>query len=153
MRVRLALILSGIALVAVVTIVVAACNKPGEGTQGMLSNPVARVTIDDSVITGAVKLALLEDPATRSLGFNVETRRGKVRLNGFVDNQIQIDRMMTVARGVAGVKGIKMVIGPKGRSATSGDHGDDGIGMTASNVGPIGNLNARGLDAAAMQKK
>lgn len=73
---------------------------------------VARVRIEDRVITAMVESALLADPEVRSLVITVKTRKGKVKLNGYVDDLSQIDRMFSVTRGVPGVKGIKITIKP-----------------------------------------
>ncbi len=62
--------------------------------------------IDDGVITGAVKSALLSDPGIRSLDIAVATNQGRVQLSGFVDNQAQIDHAVAVARRADGVAGI-----------------------------------------------
>ena len=45
--------------------------------------------------------ALIGDPDIKSFDFKVETRKGEVQLSGFVDNQIQVDRAMAVARSKA----------------------------------------------------
>ena len=42
--------------------------------------------IDDSVLTGKVKAALVADEATKARQIDVETFRGTVQLNGFVDS-------------------------------------------------------------------
>ncbi|KAA3627892.1 MAG: BON domain-containing protein [Proteobacteria bacterium] len=62
---------------------------------------------DDTVVTTKVKAAILRDPMLKVLDINVETFRGVVQLSGFVGSQSEIDRAVTVARGVAGVKSVK----------------------------------------------
>ena len=59
--------------------------------------------IDDSVLTGRVKSALLADERIKSLDIAVVTRKGEVQLSGFVDNQAQIDLALQDARAVEGV--------------------------------------------------
>jgi hyperosmotically inducible protein len=59
--------------------------------------------VDDSVITAAVKSALLGDATMKSLDVSVTTRKGEVELSGFVDNSIQSARAVDVAKGVDGV--------------------------------------------------
>jgi hyperosmotically inducible periplasmic protein len=61
-------------------------------------------TVDDSIITGKVKTALLADAQVKSLDISVVTRKDEVQLSGYVDNQAQITRAMDVARGVEGVR-------------------------------------------------
>jgi hyperosmotically inducible protein len=59
--------------------------------------------IDDSVITAKLKAALMADTKVKSADIAVVTRQGQVQLSGFVDNQLQIDRALEVARGIEGV--------------------------------------------------
>jgi hyperosmotically inducible protein len=63
--------------------------------------------IDDTVITGKVKAALVEDPLTKAIEINVETFKGVVQLSGFVTSQAAANRAVELARGVAGVKSVK----------------------------------------------
>jgi hypothetical protein len=63
--------------------------------------------IDDSVITTKVKAAILEDKELKVTEINVETFKGVVQLSGFVNSQSDINRAVTVARGVGGVKSVK----------------------------------------------
>lgn len=60
--------------------------------------------VDDSIITGKVKTALMADAQVKSLDISVVTRKDEVQLSGYVDNQAQITRAMDVARGVEGVR-------------------------------------------------
>jgi hyperosmotically inducible protein len=62
--------------------------------------------IDDGVISGKVKAALLGDAAVKSFDIAVVTRKNEVQLSGFVDSQGQIDRAVQVAAGVEGVTGV-----------------------------------------------
>ena len=62
--------------------------------------------IDDGIISGKVKAALLDDANIKSFDIAVVTRKGEVQLSGFVDNQVQIDRAIQVAGGVEGVTGV-----------------------------------------------
>lgn len=59
--------------------------------------------LDDSMITGKVKAALLADDSIKGLDITVTTRKGEVQLSGFVDNTGQIDRAVDVARSIEGV--------------------------------------------------
>jgi len=62
--------------------------------------------IDDSVITTKVKAEFINDPIIKSFDIGVVTRDGEVQLSGFVEDQIQVDRAIEVARGVEGVKNV-----------------------------------------------
>lgn len=63
--------------------------------------------IDDSVITGKVKAAILDEPTLKVAEINVETFKGVVQLSGFVNSQADINKAVEVARGVRGVKSVK----------------------------------------------
>jgi hyperosmotically inducible protein len=84
-------------------------------------------TIDDSAITAKVKSALLADPDVKGLDIKVETNKGEVQLSGFVDNQAQIDRAVSIARGVEGVKNVQNKMTLKTTQTTVGEKIDDGI--------------------------
>jgi len=62
--------------------------------------------VDDSIVTSKVKSALLADPDIKSFDIAVITHNGEVQLNGFVDNQTQIDRAVDVARKTEGVHNV-----------------------------------------------
>ena len=60
--------------------------------------------IDDSVLTGKVKAALVDDSATKAHQIDVETFRGTVQLNGFVDSADAKAAATRVANSVEGVQ-------------------------------------------------
>ncbi|WP_041543198.1 molecular chaperone OsmY [Oceanimonas sp. GK1] len=59
--------------------------------------------MNDSMITGKVKSALLNDDAVASVDISVETTQGRVVLSGFVPAQAQAERAVGIAEGVKGV--------------------------------------------------
>lgn len=63
--------------------------------------------IDDSVITGKVKAALIADSVTKAHQIDVETRQGEVLLSGFVDSKEARSRAAELARTVEGVRAVK----------------------------------------------
>jgi len=63
--------------------------------------------VDDSVVTGKVKAAILNEPSLSSAEINVETFKGVVQLSGFVNSKADIDKAMSVARSVKGVVSVK----------------------------------------------
>jgi hyperosmotically inducible protein len=63
--------------------------------------------IDDSVITGKVKAAILDDPMLKAAEINVETFKGVVQLSGFVSTRAAANRAVEVTRGVGGVRSVK----------------------------------------------
>jgi len=62
--------------------------------------------LDDTVITGKVKAALMDDKDVKSGQINVETRGGVVSLGGFVTGSKMQKRAIELAKGVSGVKSV-----------------------------------------------
>ena len=62
--------------------------------------------IDDSVITAAVKAAMMNDPVMKSREVSVVTVNGQVQLSGFVDSDKQVTQAYDVATKVEGVVGV-----------------------------------------------
>ena len=113
----------------------AACGKseekaraPGEAPKAGAPEAKTTVgtTIDDSAITTKVKSALLADADVKGLDIKVETNKGEVQLSGFVETQAQIDRAVSVAKGVEGVKNVDNKMSLK-IPTTVGEKIDDGI--------------------------
>ena len=63
--------------------------------------------VDDTVVTTKVKTAIFNEPTLKSAEINVETFKGVVQLSGFVNSQADVNKAVTVARGVPGVKSVK----------------------------------------------
>jgi osmotically-inducible protein OsmY len=63
--------------------------------------------VDDSVLTGKVKAAILDDPSLSSAEINVETFKGDVQLSGFVNSRADIGKAIEVTRSVSGVRTVK----------------------------------------------
>lgn len=77
---------------------------------GCASTPRSEGTgeyVDDTVITGKVKAAILEEPTLKSAEINVETFKGVVQLSGFVTSQEKINTAMATAEHVKGVTSVK----------------------------------------------
>ena len=62
--------------------------------------------LDDSIITGQIKAALLSDSVIQSMDIHVVTRVDAVQLSGFVNNQQQMDRAMGIASAIRGVRSV-----------------------------------------------
>lgn len=75
----------------------AACSKHDENVV-----PV----VEDGALTANVKAALAADAETKDLGLNVAARSGVVELSGTFDSYPKLDRALTIARGVSGVKSV-----------------------------------------------
>jgi hyperosmotically inducible protein len=62
--------------------------------------------LDDTVTTGKVKAALMDDKDVKSGQINVETKGGVVSLSGFVSGDKVKRRAVEVAKSVGGVKSV-----------------------------------------------
>ena len=71
--------------------------------------------LDDSMLTGRVKSALIDHKGVESGQINVETRSGVVQLAGFVRDDAMRALALDVAAGVSGVKRVEdgMLMRPK----------------------------------------
>jgi len=63
--------------------------------------------MDDSVVTGKVKAAILNEPSLTSAEINVETFKGVVQLSGFVHDKADIAKATAIAHSVSGVNSVK----------------------------------------------
>jgi len=107
---------AGVILAAVLAVGSVACtsNSGARGDAESVGSNTGRV-IDDSVITGKVKAALIGDPTTKAHQIEVETFKGTVQLSGWVDTDAARQRASEVARKVAGVKDVKNSLGLRSR--------------------------------------
>ena len=83
--------------------------------------------LDDAVILGNVKAALIAEPHTSAREINVEVNRGIVQLNGFVDSPAEKSRATMVATEVDGVLEVRNNLGIKSSSTTLGEIIDDSL--------------------------
>jgi hyperosmotically inducible protein len=107
------------AVMIVVTLAMVACAS----TRTQKS---AGEQVDDSVTTGRVKAALIADPVTKAHQIDVETFKGTVQLNGFVDTAASKDRATTVAKGTKGVTAVHNNLTVKTTSRAGEQVIDDG---------------------------
>lgn len=133
-------------IAGVMTISMVACSKPADSTGPAAPNITVGTEIDDSVVTTRVKSALLEDADIKSFDIKVETRKGEVLLSGFVDNQTQSDRAVTLARAVEGAKTIDNKLVLKTGSATVGNKIDDSVITTKVKTALIADTSIKSLD-------
>lgn len=89
----------------------APAGMTGSEEQGELSayesgNRSAGEVIDDSVITGKVKTALMSDEAIEGTSINVDTAQGVVTLTGVVEDQNQLNRALEIATQTEGVRSV-----------------------------------------------
>jgi hyperosmotically inducible protein len=71
--------------------------------------------LDDSVITGKVKAALMDSADVKSMQINVETHGGVTQLAGFVTSEKMKEKAGKVAGDVSGVKSVENVLVVKTR--------------------------------------
>jgi hyperosmotically inducible protein len=116
------LLLFGTALVGVVAISMAGCNRSSQESAGTVPPSTVFMSSDssgrtmptatlgsegsDDDVTMKVKAALLRNENVEKFDIGVATVKGDVRLTGVVDNQTQIAEAIKVARGVEGVHGL-----------------------------------------------
>lgn len=63
---------------------------------------------DDAALTAKVKTAIATDAGAKTAAaVNVETYRGVVQLTGFVDSDDQVNRAVSAAKKVQGVRSVK----------------------------------------------
>jgi len=95
------------ALAAFVSLAAVGCGSTNDRGPVERSAANAGRVVDDSVITGKVKAALVADPTTKAHQIEVETFQGTVQLSGFVDNADARRRAAEVAKNIDGVKDVK----------------------------------------------
>jgi hyperosmotically inducible protein len=75
--------------------------------------------VDDTVTTAAVKSALVADPTTKAYQIDVETFKGTVQLNGFVDSAESKQRASEVAKKQKGVVAVRNNLNVKSATAAN----------------------------------
>lgn len=141
------------ALAGVMVAVTAGCGKTQEATPNPAASTSAGTEIDDTVVTTRVKSALFADPDIKSLDLQVETRKGMVQLSGFVNNQTQIDRALTAARGVAGVTSVENKLSIKDGPVTVGNVVDDSVMTAKVKTALLADPNVKSQDIAVITRK
>ncbi|MDQ1333971.1 MAG: hypothetical protein QG552_921 [Thermodesulfobacteriota bacterium] len=84
-----------------------ACDSKSKQESAKSKQESAGEYVDDSVITTKVKSLLAADDFLKSFQITVETTKGDVQLSGSVNSQQAIDKAVTIAKGVKGVKSVK----------------------------------------------
>lgn len=77
-------------------------DPPGEPPPRTLDE----AQMHDIDVTMTVKSALLADPAIQDLAIEVATRKGDVKLTGFVERQSQADHAIALVRSLDGVRSV-----------------------------------------------
>jgi hyperosmotically inducible protein len=84
-------------------------------------------TVDDATVTAKVKTALARDPATSAYRIEVESYRGEVQLNGFVESADMKSSATRVAKSVSGVKSVSNNLQVQKGERSAGEVVDDGV--------------------------
>jgi hyperosmotically inducible protein len=84
-------------------------------------------TLDDATVTAKVKTALARDPATSAYRIEVESYRGDVQLNGFVETAEMKSEATRVAKSVDGVQKVSNNLEVKSGDRSAGEVVDDGV--------------------------
>src|SRR5262245_49290725 len=87
--------------------------------------------VDDSVTTGRVKAALIADPTTKAHQIDVETFKGTVQLNGFVDSSASKSRASEVAKNTKGVTAVRNNLTVRADGGPSGSERVEDAAITA----------------------
>ena len=81
--------------------------------------------IDDSATTGRVKTALIADPVTKAHQIDVNTFKGTVQLDGFVDSAASKERAGEVARKQKGVLAVHNNLAVRTDGTSAKEYVDD----------------------------
>jgi hyperosmotically inducible protein len=106
------------AVIVVATLATAACASTR-------TTKSAGEQVDDTVTTAAVKSALIADPATKAYQIDVETFKGTVQLNGFVDSAESKERATQVAKNAKGVTAVRNNLTVRTDGHSGSDMADD----------------------------
>jgi hyperosmotically inducible protein len=120
---------------------IALCALLGVALAGCAATRTQRTTgelVDDSTITAHVKSALRDDSRTKARDIEVQTRRGTVQLNGFVDSTDSKMRAAELARNVSGVQSVDNNLLVRDTSSTMGETIDDSVITTKVKAALIG---------------
>jgi hyperosmotically inducible periplasmic protein len=109
-----------IAILAIAAASLAACTATR-------TQKTAGEQIDDSVLTAKVKAALIQEPSTKARQIDVETFRGTVQLNGYVDSADAKAAAGRVAQSVEGVQRVDNNLSVQEGSRTAGEAVDDSM--------------------------
>jgi hyperosmotically inducible protein len=103
-------------------------------------------TLDDSTVTAKVKTALARDPSTSAYKIDVESYRGEVQLNGFVETADMKSAATRVAKSVDGVKKVSNNLDVSSGNRSAGEAVDDGVITAKVKAALISDPNVAGHD-------
>jgi len=114
-------------LAGVMTLSMVACSKTEDTAVAPGVSTTIGTEVDDTLLTTAVKTALMDHIDIKSLDIKVETRKGEVMLSGFVNNQSQIDQAVAATQIVPGVITVSNNLRLKEGTTTIGTKIDDSV--------------------------
>jgi hyperosmotically inducible protein len=153
MEVHQTTFVQGVALACAVSIWMTGCDNGQEEARAPVAKTTVGTEIDDSVITGRVRSALLGDPDVKSLDIKVETRKGQVQLSGFVGTQARIDNAIALTSKVEGVKGVENGMSLKVGKASVGNTFDDGVITAKVKSALLSDPGVKSFDIAIVTRK
>jgi hyperosmotically inducible protein len=103
-------------------------------------------TLDDATVTAKVKTALARDPATSAYRIEVESYRGEVQLNGFVETADMKSSATRVAKSVDGVKKVSNNLEVSSSNRSTGEAVDDSVITAKVKAALIGDPNVAAND-------
>lgn len=80
--------------------------SPNDHKTAPASSTESQQPVGDTWITTKVKSELLADSDVKGTDINVSTKNGVVTLAGVLDNQLAIDKAITIAKNVKGVSDV-----------------------------------------------
>lgn len=145
-------LVQGLVLAGTIIVLAAGCENHQDQALPAVAT-TAGTEIDDTVVTTRVKSALLSDSDIKSLDLKVETRKGTVKLSGFVDNQSQMDRAIAATSQIQGVKSVDNGITLKDGNATVGNAVDDGVITTKVKSALLADPSVKSFDISVVTRK
>jgi hyperosmotically inducible protein len=106
-------------------LLLAAALATNVGCSSTRTQKSAGEQVDDTIVLGKVKTALIDDPVTKAGKIDVEVFRGVVQLNGFVDTAAEKSRATTVAGGISGVTDVRNNLTVRPGTDSAGEVVDD----------------------------
>jgi hyperosmotically inducible protein len=107
MKINQKLISLNVLFLCASALIVYGCDKREEARTASAPGMGVEAALDDDIITTKIRSGLLADPVVKGLEPKIETHEGIVQLSGFVESQAQMERIIEIARGVAGVKNVE----------------------------------------------
>ncbi len=92
-------------------------------------------SLDDTVITGDIKAALIKDPELKTFAIDVSSYQGNVTLSGLVPNKAAEQRLVQYAKDTKGVKSVKTNLQMAGVAPGKAGSTTD-VGRTMAAPGP-----------------